>query len=499
MSNVTRQAAAIIRAAQSVPCQPWPRHVLAVAEWQAMAAALAAAPDLVLLALWADAQAVHALFHDRPAQAFLPASVVVAAGSYPALSPHRPEAAWFERAIHDLWGFRADGGRDLRPWLDHGAWEHAAPLAARPPVERPLARSSPLLHSAASMPLAFLDPYGEDADEIPIGPLAPDIAAAGLFRVAVHGSTVAGLELRLGYLHKGILALMRGKSPRAAARFAARLAGAATVAHSIAFAHAAEAASDAMAPPRAAALRAVMAEAERIAIQLADSAAICRAAGAPLPAGRLLWHREAMLRAAALAFGHRLMMDVVIPGGVAADIAPGGADALAAAAAILSLELPELEQLSAGGLAARLAGIGVVAARLASDARSVPGYPPYGELNLATPVRQGGDVAARLAVRLDALRQSCRLLRTVLADLPPGGLAATLPLVSAEGIGWAEGPRGGIWHWLRLEGGQIAAAFLCDPSWHHIPLLEAAMRGSDLADLDLVRHSFGLSHAGIDM
>jgi Ni,Fe-hydrogenase III large subunit len=50
------------------------------------------------------------------------------------------------------------------------------------------------------------------------------------------------LEARLGYTHKGTLTLMRGKSPRTAARFAARLSGEATVAHGIAFARATEAA-----------------------------------------------------------------------------------------------------------------------------------------------------------------------------------------------------------------------------------------------------------------
>ena len=56
------------------------------------------------------------------------------------------------------------------------------------------------------------------------------------------------------------------------------------------------------------------------------------------------------------------------------------------------------------------------------------------------------------------------------------GLSVPLPQASGEGIGWAEGFRGDIWHWLRLDGGQIAAAFMRDPSWLQWPLLEAAMQ-----------------------
>jgi NADH:ubiquinone oxidoreductase subunit D len=41
--------------------------------------------------------------------------------------------------------------------------------------------------------------------------------------------------------------------------------------------------------------------------------------------------REGVLRACAAAFGHRLMMDRVLPGGIAPDIAPGGAEAILAA------------------------------------------------------------------------------------------------------------------------------------------------------------------------
>ncbi len=497
-------ASAIIRAGPTEPCRPWPRHVLAPSDWADMAAALPTEPGLDLLALWADTLRAHALFQSEAE--ILPVSVPVHDGCYPALSPYRPAAAWFERMVHDLWGHAATGGRDPRPWLDHGTWPTRAPLAPRPP---------PLTGPAE--PFEFLPFDGEDMHQVPLGPVQAGIGEAGEFRITAQGETVLRLELRLGYLHKGTLALMRGKSPRAAARFAARLSGDSTVAHSIAFAHAAEAASGLVPPPRAIALRAVMAELERLANHAGDVAATLEAAGCSALPARFMAQRERLLGAASAAFGHRLMMDCVVPGGVAVDIAPYGDQAIADAVSPIEAELPVLRRdyEAASVRADRLAGVGVVAAREARafaaggvvgraagrpvDARRSPGYPPYQSLDFTVPTLPAGDIDARLRIRLAEMQQTAALLRQILPALPDGTLSLALPMASGEGIGWAEGFRGDIWHWLRLDGGQIAAAFPRDPSWLHWPLLEAAMRGGELADFLPCRASFNCSCAGVDL
>jgi Ni,Fe-hydrogenase III large subunit len=499
-------ATAIIRAGAAIPCRPWTRHVLARADWTAMTQALAGQPALALVALWADPSEAHALFLDEADGAVLVASTAIVEGGYPALSPHRPGAAWYERMIRDLWGHAALGGTDDRAWLDHGRWPHSHPLAARPGPMGP-----------APEPPEFLPVEGEDLHQIPLGPIYAGITEPGHFRLTCQGETVVRLEVRLGYAHKGTLALMRGKTPRTAARFAARLSGDSTVAHAIAFARATEAALGVDAPPRAATLRAVMAEIERIANHLGDVGAICNAAGFAFAPARFGWHREAMRRAAAAAFGHRLMMDAVVPGGVVADLAPGGPDAIAAALATLERELPELVRVydNHASLIDRMVGTGILAADLAQrfaaggyvgrasgrafDARRLPGYPPYGSLEVAVPVLQGGDVDARLRIRLAEIAESIRLLRVLLDTLPAGTLTVSLPMGSGEGIGCAEGFRGDIWHWLRLDNGQIANAFLRDPSWAQWPLLEAAVEGSIVADVPLCEKSFNCSCSGVDL
>jgi Ni,Fe-hydrogenase III large subunit len=495
-------AAEMISAAATVPCRPWPRHLLTAAEWGALAVALAEAPSLELLALWADPTHLFSLFHDAAAGRFLPASVAVIGGGYAALSPHRPAAAWFERMVHDLWGHTAVGGTDARPWLDHGRWGQAAPLAARP---------APLAVTPA--PPEFLPVAAEEFHQIALGPVFAGIGEPAHFRLSAEGEAVLRLETRLGYAHKGTLGLMRGKSPRVAARFAARISGDTTVAHSIAFAHAAEAAAPTDPPPRAQALRAVMAELERIANHFGDVAAIAEAAGFAVLAAPAMVLREAVLNGADVAFGHRLMMDCVLPGGVAGDLDAGGADAIGGALAVVDAGLPAVERLIDGSssLADRLAvGTALVAgcaaggpvgraAGRAFDVRKMPGYAPYDTLAFSVPMLTGGDAGARLRVRLAEVMESLRLLRGLLARLPDGPVSAPLPMASGEGIGWAEGCRGDVWHWLRLDGGLISAAFARDPAWLLLLPFEAAMAGGVVADFPVCAASFGGSVSGVDL
>ena len=503
---MTGPATDIILRGTEEPCRPWPRRTLSREDWTALAAALPSQPNLALVTLWADTVQAHALFLDEISGQVLPVSTDIAAGGYPALSPARPAAAWMERMVRDLWGHVALGGTDDRPWLDHGRWPHTYPNAARPgPMGPP------------PEPPEFLPVEGDDLHQVPVGPIHAGIIEPGHFRFTAQGETVVRLEIRLGYTHKGTLSLMRGKSPRAAARFAARLSGDSTVAHSLAFAHAAEAALGVEAPPRAQALRAVMAEIERIANHLGDVGAICNDAAFAFALARSGFHREAMLRAANNAFGHRLMMDAVVPGGVTGDIAPDGAAAILAAVAGVEAELPELIRVyeNYSSLTDRVVGTGIVGPALANlfaagghigrasgqtmDARVMPGYAPYPDLSVTVPRLTAGDVDARVRIRLAEITESTRLLRVLLSDLPAGALSVSLPIASGEGIGCAESFRGDIWHWLRLDNGQIASLFLRDPSWAQWPLLEAAIEGNIIADFPICNKSFNCSYSGVDL
>ncbi|GBQ25411.1 hypothetical protein AA12717_2056 [Gluconacetobacter sacchari DSM 12717] len=78
--------------------------------------------------------------------------------------------------------------------------------------------------------------------------------------------------------------------------------------------------------------------------------------------------------------------------------------------------------------------------------------------------------------------------------MPPAARPA-----SGEGVGCAEGPRGGVWYWVRLVGGRIAAAHVCDPALAQAAALEHVLAGARDEDVAMIVRSFGLSAAGADL
>jgi Ni,Fe-hydrogenase III large subunit len=350
---------------------------------------------------------------------------------------------------------------------------------------------------------------------LPLGPVWGQVDEAAHLRLTLNGPAVVRAEALLGFTHKGTLTLMRGKSPRAAARFAARLSAEATVAHAVAFAQASEFAMDITAPPRAVGLRIAMMEIERIAAHLDNLAEVARLADAPAIRTHCGFLRETVLRASESAFGHRLMMDCVVPGGIATDIAEGGPQVILHALGDIASELPAILRLhDAPALSSRLIGLGRVdrdqAAAFAAggvvgrasghsfDLRTVFAA-GYQDIAPRLAVHVDGDGAARQHLRLREIEESLRMISAALDILPAGPVTVTVPQVSGEGIGCAESIRGDVWHWLRLDHGQIAAAFARDPGWALWPLAERVLENASADDIDLIRASFALPASGMDL
>jgi Ni,Fe-hydrogenase III large subunit len=163
--------------------------------------------------------------------------------------------------------------------------------------------------------------------QVPVGPVHAGVIEPGHFRFSVNGETLVRVEERLGYTHKGIDGLLTDVDMERAARVAARISGDSTVAYSFAFARAA--ALQVEPPPRAVVLRGVMAELERLAHHIGDVGAICNDASFPILHAHCGILRERVLAATDRAFGHRMMMDRIVPGGVE-DAGPGAARSLSA-------------------------------------------------------------------------------------------------------------------------------------------------------------------------
>jgi Ni,Fe-hydrogenase III large subunit len=492
----------------------WPRAEVGADTWREIGAALREG-KLDLLGEWGDAAAVHCALFEPATRQVRVATLAAAAGAVPSLAVFHPAALRLERTIAEMYGLELVGLPDRRPWLDHGRWPVATPLA--PPGTAP----TPAAPATAAPAYRFLEAEGPGLHQIPVGPVHAGIIEPGHFRFTASGETVVRLEERLGYTHKGIEKCLAGRDPEGAARIAARVSGDSTVAYSFAFARAVEQALGCEPPVRAVWLRGVMAELERIANHLGDIGAICNDAAFAMLHAECAILRELTLRACARAFGHRLMMDRIVPGGVAVDLQPEGEATIRALCERLDREFPELIELydNTASLQDRTVGTGLVTPALAAafaapgyvgrasgrafDARVALPYGPYATLPVETVVRTEGDVDARVWVRIGEVERSIGWLKSALTSLPPGPVRLPPPAAPAgsiESTALVEGFRGDILVYVRIgAGGRIERCHLRDPSWFLWPLLEAAIEGNIVADFPLCNKSFNGSYSGHDL
>jgi Ni,Fe-hydrogenase III large subunit len=487
--------------------RPWQRVVVTAEVWNETVAGLAGG-QWQLLGLWGEPDRIHMALRDEADETIAVVSLDCPARRYPSVGLHHPPALRLERAARDLFGLEPVGLPDTRGWLDHGNWDVKYPLAATPdpaPIDKAY---------------VFLPIEGDGLHQIPVGPVHAGIIEPGHFRFTANGETVVRLEQRLGYVHKGIESLMTGATFDAASKLAARTSGDSTAAYGFAFARAVEAALGIEAPPRAASLRALMAELERVANHLGDFGAICNDASFALIQAHCAVLREKVLRAADAAFGHRLMRDRIVPGGVAADIGNDGIGAIRALLTNIKALFPALVELydNTASLQDRTVTTGTVKAHLvrqyapggfigrasgrAFDVRKNLAYAPYDKLALDMPVLEAGDVNARVWIRIREIEQSLSLIAQLLDNLPHGAVRTEPPTASTpcEGMALVEGFRGDILVWLRLDAGnRIARCHLRDPSWFQWPLLEAAIEDNIVADFPLCNKSFNCSYSGHDL
>jgi Ni,Fe-hydrogenase III large subunit len=495
---------------------PWPRAVVDAEVWKFAAGELAQG-RWSLLGLWGEPTIVHMAIMDSDTAEIAVVSLDCPDRSYPSVGKLHPPALRLERTINDLFGLSAEGLPDSRPWLDHDAWGVLFPLGDR------------IEGLSETAPYRFLPAEGDGLHQIAVGPVHAGIIEPGHFRFTASGETVVRLEQRLGYTHKGIEGLMTGAGLERAVQLAGRVSGDSTVAYAYAFSKAAEAALELVVPDRAIWLRALLSELERLANHLGDIGAICNDASFTLMHAHCSVLRESILRASNAAFGHRLMRDIIVPGGVTRDLGDEGRDIVAATLANIRRHFPALVELydNTASLQDRTVDTGMLKPALARqyaaggyvgrasgrafDARRTLAYPPYDRLRFEVPFLNEGDVNARVWIRVSEVEQSLSLIDQILARLPQGPLRATADQVpesregtameglAAEGMAIVEGFRGDVLVWLRVLDGRIERCHLRDPSWFQWPLLEAVIENNIVADFPLCNKSFNCSYSGQDL
>jgi len=499
-------------------------------DW-AQAAELARRLEMRLVAVWAAEAGLHdaspsgdlplyaymAYAHPEHRHALLRTELNTDEPVVHSISPHFIAACRMERSMQDMFGIRVQGIPDDRAWLKHEHWpEEALPL------KRDFNAVQPMPSDPARMGIDY--PYVQSASsgvhEIPVGPVHAGIIEPGHFRFLPVGEQVLNMEARLGYVHKGVERAMQGKSAENGVKLAGRTSGDCTVAHAWAFSQACEYAAQKPPPLRASFIRGVLCERERMANHIGDIGAICNDAAFGFMHAQMQRLREDMARLHAAIFGHRLLMDLVIPGGVGRDIPAVERDALLAQTQDIAEEVERLRSIYADhpSIQERVIGSGVVSTEDAldlgllgyagrasgnyPDERIEEAYPPYDGLQIRVAKGRMGDVATRVWVRFEEIADSARIIALLLEAMPEGAIANPwkAPEAGLSGFAAIEGWRGEIAAWVRFgEGGLVDRYFVRDPSVINWLGLELAVRGVPVPDFPLNNKSFNCSYAGNDL
>jgi formate hydrogenlyase subunit 5 len=454
-------------------------------------------PALLLTAQVAEPGGVASL------EALLPAGQ----RSYPALTPQVGSAFWYEREIHDLFGVEPAGHPRLEPLI--------LPTAAGTRLPRPGSPSGP----AAIDPDPGVLPrhtVGPGLFTIPHGPVRSGVTESIEYLVETPGEDIPHLNMRLFYKHRGIEKRFENLSPTDGVLLAERTEGVASVAHAVAFCQAVERIAGVEAPWRAALIRTLHAELERLACHLDVIVRLADGAGLAVATARFGWHKERILRLTGQLSGSRFGRGVVVPGGVAG---PPALDPQAMLAAISDLDraiAPDVSLLMGtasfldrlrrtGPLPVpRATGHGAIgpigrASGVADDDRQARPYAAYQSLGMTVSTRADGDALARLEVRTDEIRVSLHLLRQAadeLAEEGSGRLRTDCAAGDGRAIGWAEAPQGELLYDVRIEDGRITRCRVRTAAQHNLVLMHEVFAGDILTDFPFIEASFGLPVAG---
>jgi membrane-bound hydrogenase subunit alpha len=343
---------------------------------------------------------------------------------------------------------------------------------------------------------------------IPIGPYHPLQEEPEFFKLYVEGEQVVGLDIELGYNHRGIEKLSESKDYEETIFLIERVCGICSTSHPIACVQAIEEAGDIEVPERALYIRSVIGELERL-----HSHLLWLGLAGHFLGFNTVWmwawrYREEVLNICEQITGNRNHYGMMKPGGVRRDI-PAAAvppiqkmlDVLekplnlfkntveedpliqARTRGIGTLTAEQIRQFSALGPTARASGVDI-------DVRRDHPHAAYGLVEWDVIVESNGDVFAKIMVRIREMFESIRIIRQCLSRLETvSGPIDSHPkeVNPGEGIGHYEAPRGEVFHYIRSDGSNRPVRHkIRAPSYMNVPTNREAVIGETIADATII-------------
>lgn len=456
--------------------------------------------------------AVHAVFSIAGSGFLTLRSTLEAdAPAYPSLTRTIMAAHWYERLMGDQFGIVAEGHPDWRRLMHH---ENIP--AGTYPLRKDFAWNTKLAQAKEPYPMHQVE--GKGVYEIPVGPIHAGVIEPGHFRFNVRGERILTLEGKLFFTHKGVEKLVEGKTPEEAMRFVERISGDMVVGHTLAYAEAIERAVGHVITPRAARLRVIWSELERISGHVFDIGNMAgNGTGFTFMAAQGFRMLEELRRLYESLVGHRYLRGAIVLGG-AHDIAEDAQAQLRSQLEKTERELKTIldiafqsdglmERFETTGVLSQAAaraygarGIGARGSNISTDVRRDHPYAAYAELPFDVVTESAGDVAARFKVRAREVAQSLSLIRAALASMPKGRAESAVTIKQGSGLGWAESFRGAVINFVRLDAqGKIDRLAVSDPSFMNWPLFGELGPGNIVPDFPLCNKSLSLSYSGTDL
>ena len=357
---------------------------------------------------------------------------------------------------------------------------------------------------------------------INIGPQHPSTHGVFRMRVTLDGERITDTEMIVGYLHRSMEKLAEERTWTQNIPFTDRMDYLAAMTGNLSYCLAVEKLAGVEVPERAQYLRVIFAELQRIASHAMANGTFINDCGAwQTPLMYMFRDRERILDLFEMTCGARLTINYMRIGGVAFDLP----DAFIPALETLMDELPdrftEYEELlfdneivlmrgrDVGMLSPELAmnasvsGPMLRGSGIAWDIRKADPYCVYDRFDFDIPVGHNGDSFDRFMVRMAEIRQSVRIIKQAMEQLPPGPYKAEVPLnlraPEGEVYSRIESPKGELGYYLISDGGPTPFRFhVRAPSLMNLSALKEMVIGQTIADAIVTLGSIDINVGELD-
>jgi len=341
-------------------------------------------------------------------------------------------------------------------------------------------------------------------------------------RVTLDGEVIVDMEPVLGYLHRGIEKLAEGRTYTQNIPFTDRLDYLASMTNNLAYAMAVEKLAGIAVPERAEYLRVIMSELQRIASHLVGVGSFLNDCGAFMtPFLYMFREREKILDLFEMVCGQRLTYNYIRIGGVSYDIPEEFLPALDKFVREMPGFIDEYDQLLAENeiLLARAKGVGILPKELAIntsasgpvlrasgvkwDIRKADPYSVYDRFEFDIPTGSTGDCYDRYRLRIQEMRQSVRIIKQAVEQLPQGEVLTRVPLrlrpPAGEAYGHIEGPKGELGFYLVSDNSVTPYRFhVRAPTLINLTALRDMMIGWKVADAVIIFGSIDICLGEVD-